>query len=77
MAKDGGILAQDPTAPIDEWEQYMNSEEGRDITRLFEEFSSGKKTYDEVYEEYNKRWADKPAPPTASQVPDTPFIPIR
>lgn len=77
MAKDGSVQTPNPSAPIDEWEQFMNTEQGQDITRLFEEFSSGRKTYDQVYDEYHKKWADRPSPPTASQVPNTPFIPIR
>jgi hypothetical protein len=77
MAKDGGILAPDPTAPIDAEEQFWNSAEGQDIQRLFEEFRTGKKTYDQAYDEYNKKWADKPLPKTPSQVPDTPYLRIR
>lgn len=77
MAKDGAFQAPKATAPIDEEEAFWNSEEGRDISRLFEEFSSGKRTYDEAFDEYNKKWADKPLPQTPKQAPAAPYQKIR
>jgi hypothetical protein len=77
MAKDGTIQAPKNQADTDEWDQFMNSDEGQDITRLFEEFSSGKKSFDEVADEYQKKWANKPAAPTARPVPNAPYQPIR
>lgn len=77
MAKDGGYQAPKATAPIDQDEAFWNSEEGQDITRMFEEFSSGKRTYDEVFDEYNSKWADKPIPNAPAQVPSAPYKPVR
>jgi hypothetical protein len=77
MAKDGSYSPPNPAAPIDQEEAFWNSEEGQDITRMFEEFSSGRRTYEEVFEEYNKKWADKPLPQPPSQVPNAPFPPLR
>lgn len=77
MAKDGGIQMPRGTTPIDPEEQFWNSEEGRDIKRLFEEFTSGKKSHEQAYEEYNKKWADKPLPNAPAQVPSAPIPRIR
>lgn len=77
MAKDGSIKAPRDTAPIDSEQQFWNSEEGQDIQRLFEDFRSGKKSFDQAHEEYNKKWADKPLPQPPAQAPDAPFLPIR
>lgn len=77
MAKDGSYKTPKPTAPIDQEDAFWNSEEGQDITRMFEEFSSGKRTYEEVFDEYNKKWADKPIPQAPAQAPNAPFLPVR
>jgi hypothetical protein len=77
MAKDGTVQAPKNQTDTGEWEQFMNSDEGQDITRLFEEFSSGKKSFDEVADEYQKKWANKPAAPTVRQAPTAPFVPVR
>ena len=75
MAKDGSVQA--PKVTIDKTEEFFNSPEGQDITRMFDEFTSGKKSYDEVYEEYQKKWGGKSAADTPAQVPNAPFLPIR
>lgn len=77
MARNETVQPPKNQADTDPWEQFMGSEEGQDISRLFEEFRTGKKTYDEVYEEYNKKWADKPLPNTVAPSPDAPYSPIR
>lgn len=77
MAKETPYKPTSPNTPISPEEEFFNSEEGQDITRMFDEFTSGKKTYDEVYEEYNKKWADKPLPQPPSQVPQAPLKPPR
>lgn len=81
MAKDGTVQAPRGNAQIDEEEAFWQSEMGRDVDRLFNEFVSGKKSYDKAYDEFNAKWADKlnnnqvQRPPT--QVPNAPFMPVK
>lgn len=78
MAKDGGVKAPKGTTPIDPVEEFFKSEQGQDIDRLFNEFSTGKKTYDQVYDEYHQKWSNRPPQvPAPGQVPDAPYLPIR
>ena len=77
MAKDGTVQAPKNNADTSEWEKFMNTEEGQDITRLFEEFTSGKKTFDEAADEYEQKWGGKQPPPPVSTAPNAPYIPVR
>jgi ABC-type glycerol-3-phosphate transport system substrate-binding protein len=81
MAKDGSYKAPSATAPIDQDEEFFNSAMGQDITRLFDEFSSGKKTFDEAADEFNAKWGQELAGPNQSaplkQTPNTPYVPVR
>lgn len=78
MAKDGGILAPNrPNQSQTSEEEFWASEQGQDIERLFSEFSAGTKTYDEVFDEYHKKWSGRPSAPPTAQSPDAPFLPVR
>lgn len=77
MAKDGTVQPPKNKADTERWEQFLNSPEGQDITRMFEEFSSGKRSFDEIADEYQKKWANQPAPPSVQQSPTAPFVPVR
>jgi hypothetical protein len=77
MAKDGTVQAPKNAADEDEWQQFLNTEQGQDITRLFEEFSSGKKSFDQTADEYQQKWGGKPLPPTVSRTPNAPYLPVK
>lgn len=72
MAKDGNFQVPRGGAPIDQDEEFFKTEQGQDIERLFNSFSSGKKSYDEAYDEYQKKWGGKTTEKPPAQVPNAP-----
>lgn len=72
MAKDGNFQMPRNGAPIDQDEEFFKTEQGRDIERLFNDFTSGKKSYDDAYDEYQKKWGDKVTDKSPAQVPNAP-----
>lgn len=82
MAKDGLLtVPENKAAPIDEMDEFFKTEMGRDIDRLFNEFTTGKKTYDQAHDEFNAKWGDKletgNVPPPVTQVPRAPVTRIK
>jgi ABC-type glycerol-3-phosphate transport system substrate-binding protein len=80
MAKDGNYKPKAPAAPIDQDEEFFNSPMGQDITKLFDEFTSGRKTYDQAADEFNQKWGGELSQggnPTPKQAPSAPFNPVR
>jgi hypothetical protein len=76
MARDGNVKLPNQAAPIDQEEQFWNSEEGQDIKKLFDDFQSGRKSYDQAFDEYNGKWADKPLPSGARMAPNAPTVKV-
>jgi hypothetical protein len=77
MAKNGQSAGGKAGVAIDEGDAFWKTEEGQDIVRLFEEFRSGKKSYDKAYDEYNKKWADKPIDKGGRQALDAPYLKVK